>query len=468
MNAPHFIRFYPVEAFPLKAREVINELADNVQAPLDIVALSVLSAMSAVSQARVKVSLPIGGQPKPVSLFILAVAVSGDRKTTVDNLVFRSLREYDNLLQEQYELAMKRYRCEHRVWSAKERYLIRQVNRDDDENESLRTALEAHYEIEPNEPRLQRQVRQNASERAVIDALAGSGESFTLISDEGGVVLRSPLFRNSAFLNKIWDGGPVILDRAHGVSLAAKDTRVTASIMVQPQVLQDFVRDHGETLRGSGFFARFLMSRPQSRQGSRIVLNADFSWPALDKFHEIIASFLAQKDPNDRVLEFDEDAKRLWIDFVNQTEMEIRPGGCLSEINDFASKVGEIVARVAAIFHYFGNQEGCISSDTVKRAIDVVCYHVDEFRKAFDPTAQVPQALLDARKIHDYLHRHCWNNQFYIVDRNYILRNGPVRGKDRFDTALAILCTQGVVFVTCDKKRKRYINLSQAFLSSSV
>lgn len=465
MRVHNIERRYPVESFPTIARNAIRELGRNVQAQDDVVALSFLSAMATVGQARVKVGLPIGGQPKPISLFILVVAGSGDRKTTVDNLVLRSLREYDNQQQENFERAKLRYRSEHRIWVAQERRLIRQAMEEIDDNDSLRDAIDTHYENEPIKPRLRRQMQQNSSERAVTDALAGSGESFALIADEGGVILRSPLFCNGALLNKLWDGGPIILDRAHGVSLAAKDIRVTTSIMVQPHVLQDFVRDKGETLRGSGFFARFLISRAPSLQGFRFVLNADNSWPELEKFHQAITNFLNQENLCNRVIELDEDAKQVWIEFVNQVEMDIRPGGYLSEINDFASKVGEIVARIAAVFHFFDNQDGCISTDTVRRAIEVVCYHIDEFKNIFDPSMQVPQGLLDARKLHSYLHRHFWVNQINSIPKNHVLREGPVRVKNRFDPALGIMQARGLVWVSIDKSKRHYINLLPHFSS---
>lgn len=324
-----------------------------------------------------------------------------------------------------------------------------------------------HHENKPNKPRLRRLVRQNSTERAIFDALEGRKESFSLMADEGGVILRSPLFLNNALLNKIWDGGPVVLDRADGVSLTARDTRVTTSIMVQWQVLNEYIKKRGEVVRGSGFFARFLITRPKSKQGTRFIYNTDLDWSELEKFHRVITEILEESNDNsnDVVLEFDDDAKITWIEFVNRVEADIRPGGYLDDISDFASKVGEIVARVSAIFHYFGRQEGRISTDTVRRAIDVVCYHVDEFKRIFDPSVQIPQGLLDARKIHSYLHRHCWVNQIYCIPRNDVLHDGPVRGKDRFDPALDILYSQGLVWIGIDKSKRRLINLLPPFPS---
>lgn len=127
---------YPIDSFPIIPRKAIRELARNVQAPVGLIALSVLSAMASATQRRVKVILPIGGAPKPVSLFTMVVAESGDRKTAVDNLVWRPLFEYDERVEEKFGKAMQQYQVEFRVWSIRERNLLRSIGGGEDETEN--------------------------------------------------------------------------------------------------------------------------------------------------------------------------------------------------------------------------------------------------------------------------------------------------------------------------------------------
>jgi len=317
--------------------------------------------------------------------------------------------------------------------------------------------LDEHHACEPVKPRLRRKLLQNASERAVIDALAGSGESFALICDEGGVVLNSPLFSNASFMNKCWDGGPFVLDRANGVSLSVRDARVTASMMVQPEVLDQFAKANSETLRGSGWFARFLISCPVSLKGWRLASPVQATFSALDEFCQHVSALLDDSSQRHRVFEFDEEAKFAWVNFVNRVEIDIRPNGVLAEIGDFASKVGEITARIAAIFHFFDKSDGSIPIGTLHRAIDVVCFHIDEFKRVFDSGSGIPQDQLDANKIRDYVYRNFWLNGRGFVARNYLLQNGPVRGRSRFDAALDLLLSQGGFWGQVERSKRRLV-----------
>lgn len=448
---------YPVDAFPNVARKAILELVNNVQSPAELVGPCMLSVLSAVSQQRVKVLLPIGGQARPVSLYVLIVAGSGDRKTTIDNHLYRSVREHDQRIEEEYVRQLHAYERDHRIWASKERRLVRQIAEDEVGDESLRAKLDEHYECEPAKPRLRRKLLQNASERAVIDALAGSGESFSLIADEGGVVLNSPLFSNASFMNKCWDGGPFVLDRANGVSLSVRDARVTASVMVQPEVLDEFSKANWEVWRGSGGFARYLISCPISRKGWRFATTVQAEFSALDEFCQLLSELLEDSTQAQQVLEFDEEAKCVWVNFVNQVEVDIRPNGVLAEIGDFASKVGEITARVAAIFHFFDKSEGHISVGPLRRAIDIVCFHIDEFKRVFDSGSNIPQDQIDAGKIRDYVFRNFWSKGHQCVPRTYLSQNGPVRGKLRFDAALYNLQCQGDFWITVGASKKRYV-----------
>jgi hypothetical protein len=60
-------------------------IAENVQVPLAMAANSVLATASLAAQAHADVFMPRVG-PRPLSLFVLTVAGSGDRKTSADSV----------------------------------------------------------------------------------------------------------------------------------------------------------------------------------------------------------------------------------------------------------------------------------------------------------------------------------------------------------------------------------------------
>lgn len=460
---------YPLSAFPVIPRRAIEELAKNVQVPVELAAMSVLSAMATVCQRNTKVRAPYGGATKPLSLFILVRAESGAGKSAVDRLVYEPLQEFDQQREETYLEEMTRYQREHRIWAAREKKLLCQIVKCEAEDEELRAKLDAHQKAEPSRPRLRRLLWQNSSERAVVDAVIGVGASFTLHADEGGVILESPLFEKTGFVNKLWDGGPVVFDRANGYSHSGRDVRVSIVILIQPEIMDSFDKKKGSEFRAYGGYARFIPASPISMKGWRQIdpiHNSCYSF--LKEFHQIIYDLLAEESTCDLVLEFDSDAKQLWVDFVNKLESDMAPGRCLSEVTDFASKVGENVTRIAAIFHRFSRLDGQISRDSVGRAIEVMCYHIGQFRLMFDKYASVPRSVSDASKLYEYIYRVCMENKITSIPRSDVLHSGPVRGKVFFDPALLVLCNQGFVWVGVDVNKKKYINLVQGFQNSNV
>jgi hypothetical protein len=467
---------YPVDAFPKVAREAILEMQCNVKAPLSLIATSFLSAMSVTAQAQVKIRLSIGGQPRPVSLYTIIIAESGERKTAVDNIVSKPLHAFDEASEKKHVDAVLRYETEFHRWKAVRDTLTRRFAKatcDDQPTFEFERRLTEHFKSEPIKPRLRRLIWQDTTERAILDALEGESESLALVADEGEIVLRSPLLTKTGVVNKTWDGGPIMLARAKGVNFSARDVRLTISLQVQSAVVQNYLRKRDNMPRSAGFFARFLVVWPPSTQGKRFTNGIEPTWGSTEKFHATLERMLSHQatdqTPNtveQIVYEFDDDAKMAWNQFVNQVELNIRPGQYLDDIHDFAAKAGEIAARIAALFHHFSEQQGKISVDTLQQAITVVNFHIGEFKRIFSPQYTIPQVQLDFQSILHYLHRVCWMKGWIIIARNNVLRNGPVRDKARFNNALEMLVYQKAIWIGIDEKKKRFINLITDYFNS--
>ena len=74
---------YPIQALPSGIRDLVIELHQQTQAPFALIAASVMGAISLVCQDRLKMRrLP--GLESPVNLYLLMLAGSGERKSTVE------------------------------------------------------------------------------------------------------------------------------------------------------------------------------------------------------------------------------------------------------------------------------------------------------------------------------------------------------------------------------------------------
>lgn len=104
----------PAEPFPLAALGQVLEHAaraimDRVQCPDAIAAQSVLGAASLAAQAHADVIIPATGHARPLSLFLVTVAASGERKSAADGEALEPLRRREEALRDQYARASPSY-----------------------------------------------------------------------------------------------------------------------------------------------------------------------------------------------------------------------------------------------------------------------------------------------------------------------------------------------------------------------
>src|SRR6185436_15659946 len=125
---PLFPPLPPAEPFPVAALgPVLSRAADaiarKVQAPAAIAAQSVLGVASLAAQAHADVLLPYG-QSRPLSLYLITLAGSGDRKSTADNEALWPIRKYEKTLKDEHERQMKAWRVAHDAWDAERKQIL--------------------------------------------------------------------------------------------------------------------------------------------------------------------------------------------------------------------------------------------------------------------------------------------------------------------------------------------------------
>lgn len=467
---------YPLNAFHHVVRQAAEEVQHHVQAPDALVGMAFLTTLSVACQGLIDVRLP-SGQIRPVSLNLLTIADSGERKSGVDSLVSAPIHAFDEATEHQHDLDRKTHAVRYQFWKAGHSGLQRKIARLAQQgtlDDALYEELAKHADQAPAAPRMRRIMRHNATERALMEALSGTGEAIAFMCDEGDVILRGGAMRQLGLLNKVWDGTRLLtFDRAHGRSLVARHPRMTVGIMVQQSVLQTYLDRQGDMARGSGHWARYLVGWPTSTQGMRYMSYVDPSWVHLPKFHRRVAALLdtsgRQKGAGHlerTVIELSDDAKVRWVDMLNTTETMVQPWGELRDIRDFAAKAMEQVARVAALFHWFSEQAGTLSVDTLERSLRIVKWHLYEFKRIFSPQCIVPKAQLDAETLERYLHAHYWCRGFTVAPKNSVLHDGPLRPVQRLDAALDHLCASNRTRIEADAKRKRYVQLNPQYFDT--
>jgi putative DNA primase/helicase len=443
---------YPEDVLPDKIRAAVKEVEAFVKAPLPLIIASALSAISLAAQAHVNIERTTG-LSGPVNLFMLTIAPSGERKSTVDGYFMKAIREYEREQQDIGKPLRQEYEALLDSWSAIDAGIkdnIKAQVKNSEPSDDLTTKLIEHKQSKPKPPYIPELLYADATMEALRRNLATVWPSAGVIADEGGVVFGShgmtgdAVSRTLSQFNLLWDGKPLKATRQGlAQSLEVDNPRLTIGVMIQEEALREFQNKSGTLARGNGFFARCLLSMPDSTQGSRTFSKAPDSWRAVSEFNRQIKTILNRPAPLDEsgnlrpvLMKFAPDAERAWIEFADQVEAELRFNGDLHQVKDIASKAADNVARLAALFQIFEYGMGDnVTLGCLDAACAIVSWHLHESKRFFNEVALSPE-LSNLVRLDAWLIRHCKETSKQSIPRNYVRQAGPLRDKKALTAAL--------------------------------
>jgi putative DNA primase/helicase len=480
LGAPIDATPYPDHALPGVLGDAVRQAQSFVQAPMALVASSALSTLSVAVQSLVNVRRDhhlVG----PVSLYLLALADSGERKTTSDAIFGAALRRWESERRQDLAHDIKKSEATLATFEAKKSGLLdaiklkRRRSLDSTKEES---SLEALLQEAPSPLAVPRLLYADATPEALAHALATGWPSAGVLSAEAGAVFgahgmgQDNLMRNLALLNVLWDGGEMAIDRRTRPSFVLRGRRLTFGLMAQPEAFRSFLERAGTLPRGTGFIARFLIAWPLSTQGSRTYRPAPESMPAVMRFAERICTLLDTPLATDAhggltpvVLDLSQAARQAWIQIFNTIEHQLGRDGELHAVRDVAAKASENLVRLAALFHVMEHGvSGDIDIDCIQAANAVITWHISEARRVL-AELDTPPALATAIRLDAWLCAEALANGTGRVPTRRVYQYGPncVRDGREFTAALALLTERGRARLQVDG-RQRYIAINPALL----
>lgn len=437
LTAPIESQPYPVDALPPLLRDAVIEAQAFVQSPAALVACSALSALSIAAQGIVNVRRDpqLAG---PVSLYLLSVAESGERKTTCDRIFGAALRDWE-----------------------RDRALL-----------DLRAMAPTPVSV----PRL---LYADATPEALPHALATGWPSAAVLSAEAGAVFGAhgmgyeTILRNLALLNVLWDGGEISVDRRSKPSFRLRNRRLTFGVMIQPEALRGFIERAGALPRGSGFIARFLIAWPASTQGHRPYRRAPQAMPAVDVFNARVRALLdtplttdAQGGLAPTMLDLSPAAHAAWVHAYDHIERQLGGAGHYASIRDVAAKAAENIARLAALLHVLDHgPAGEIDESSVESASRIIDWHLHEARRLL-ADLDAPPELSAAIRFDAWLRDEALRTGDPRIASARIYQYGPgcVRYSKALRAALALLDERGRARVE-QEGRHRFVVVNPALLA---
>jgi len=471
---------YPVDALPPMLRDAVREAQAFVQAPIALVACSALAVLSLAAQGLVNVRRDrhlVG----PVSLYLLAVADSGERKTTCDGIFSPALRQWEGGQLAQMSSELASHEAALAAFEAKKAGVLdaikarRRRSQDTAKEEGELDALAREAPPPIVVPRLR---YTDATPEALAHALATGWPSAGVLSAEGAAVLGShgmgqdTILRYLALLNVMWEGGDFLVDRRSKPSFQLRQRRLTFGLMVQPDAMRGFMDRAGALPRGTGFIARFLIAWPASTQGTRAYRPAPAAMPAVERFGLRITELLDTPLSTDVqgglmpiVLDLSPVAHAAWVHLYDHIEKELGAGGAYQAVRDVAAKAAENAARLAALFHVLEHGPvGMIGVEHVLGAGQVVCWHLHEARRLLAELDTAP-ALAAAIRLDNWLLDEARATGDSRIPTTRIYQYGPACVRDSRDlkAALATLTERGRARLQT-RGRRRYVVVNPALL----
>lgn len=443
---------HPVNSYPEALKNVIYEMQPILQVPFELITSSILAAISHASQHAIDVKR--GPITSPVSLNIVTIADSGERKSSTDSQIMKANHEHEHRCKEKNQQNLASFDLENQVWGIKHKEIslaLRKAIRNEESTDQIQDRLATHLASKPDKPKTPKMIYSDSTPEALIKGLNDHWPSALLKSAEGATIFSGHVIRGMDKLNVLWDGGEIPKDLVSG-GFTLQNARLTTAIMVQPAPLTAFLLRRGDIARGIGYLARCLIAYPQSTQGSRFITGSqDEILKYLPLFHTRIAEMLSTDDGTNhrKTISMEPEAFSHWCIFYNHVELMLASGRYLDNVRDFGSKLADNAARMAALFHHFLEREGDIQLDNIRSACEICTWYAHEFKALFG-TEQIPQEQTDAQSLEIWL-RECFSqgNNIYGIPKQQIMLCGPkeVRNTRRLNDALGVLGNAGKIAI---------------------
>jgi putative DNA primase/helicase len=438
---------FPVDSLPDVIKYAVLESVNFNQCPISIAVAVALGALSGSAQAHFDVARD-ENQISPISLSLITIAESGERKTSTDKPFARVFHEWELQELARYKSDFDSYKNELKAHEI----LTKRMGSEKGDIHAITNLLNSNPE--PKKP-IQKTILQD---RVSVEKLLSNLADYPIAyfnSNEAGAVLGSYAFKSENFqstittLNQLWDGVQIRHDTKSSSLVFIPKPRVTVNLLLQESIYEKFCQGNDGLAFSTGALSRFLVAQPESKIGMRPYKRAPAGIPDIAKFNSLISEFLAKPVTfvdgvlQTKVLPFTNNAMAMWIKFHDEVEHQLGSGGDFYSIRGWGAKAAEQVARIAGNFQVAINPNASqIEEDVVLKAIQVVGYYLGESLKLTGSSKSK-----DATRVLNWLIKKLsGENQYWIVHYEIQQRiHNDLRDSNRIDEALLELENKGFI-----------------------
>lgn len=441
---------YPVAALgPLRA--AVEAVQGMAQAPMAIPAQSALAVASLAVQGFANVET-LGGA-RPLSLYALTIARSGERKSACDEPFVRPIREREREQAKANQADRVEWENRHAIWKAQRDKIVTGMRTKGGDRAEAEASLRA-IGFEPQAPAPPDRTVTEPTFEGLTKLFAIGQPSLGLFSDEGGQFLGGHAMNSEnrqkslAAFNDLWQGNAIRRTRSGDGHQSLYGRRLAIHLMVQPTVARDFMAD--PLAADTGFLPRFLICEPTSTIGTRLHAGAKNDWPALSRFADRLEAILERPMPIDpetgglqpRCVPLGHEARAQLVRYADRVERWQALGGPMAHITGAASKSAEQAARIAGVFALWRDLDAAeVLSEEMAAGIDLANFYLKEAARLAD-AATISAEIDKAEKLRRWLLEN-WPEPEVVVRDVQNKGPGQLRESPKARAALNVLEAHG-------------------------
>lgn len=394
---------FPFEALGSILMPAALAMQRVIQAPDAICAQSVLGAAALTCQPFANIFMD--GRVIPLSIFLITVAESGERKSATDKIALKPIYAWQKMLDDAFKEENKKYIRSQELWECKRKEWMKNTSQGPFTDEMPCSPL--HPLILVEEPTYE----------GIVKYLAIGQPSIGLFSDEGArffgghAMSRDNQLKTIAGLSSLWDGKEISRLRAGDGNMLLYGRRVSLHLMIQEIILEELMRN--EMIKKQGFLPRCLISFPESTTGKRSYVEEDITKDqAICKYYDQLNLLLDKKLPINPFpapqnelkplpITLTGAAKKEWITYHDCIDLDSGLGKRLEPIRRLSNKAAEHVLRLAGNLQIIDLIEtDQIDVEYIQKGIRLVEYYLEESMRiqgclSIHPDLVLSQRLLD-------------------------------------------------------------------------
>lgn len=411
---------YPVTALGPLA-DACTAIAEGAQMAPAMAGQCLLTSAALLAQSRANVRTLAG--VKPVSLYALTIADSGEGKTTGEGAALSAI-------------------CEHQKGAAK-------AYRDKVEQIARGAANAKKGDPKSETPRKPYRVMRDGTVEGIRREFAEGMPSQGLFTSEAAALLcgygmnADNRAKSAAAFNSLWDDGAISVSRGIAGRIEVYDRRLSLHWLIQPEAVRNGL--HDPLLTNMGFWPRFLVTWPEPGPPKKARDFRPDKDPRIVRFWEQCQSMLTPLGEDCGglpIIEATSEAHALICEFFERIEREAKSaGGVLEAVKPFAVRATEQLFRIAAVLAVFESRWE-IDAQAARDAMALTLNSLETWLAIYGEREEA-DATRFALTLFDWLLRQPGQR----ATETAMLRIGPkpLRSKNRRDTSLATLSQKRLV-----------------------